>query len=153
MREIAAGVYYVLKSTQQHTMPVGEFMDRLSSTDQEVEANLSTVFQSVRGSKQYWFQRHSEVKCMVREYGSPTLFLTLSCAEYHSLRKVNDVSDSYPIGKLCTEDPVSVSRKFSQKFHDFFQTVILKGQLLGPVAHHFWNTRPVESHTTTYCCG
>ena len=69
MREIAAGVYNVLKSTQQHAMPVGEFMDRLSSTDQEVEANLSTVFQSVRGSKQYWFQRHSEVKCMVREYG------------------------------------------------------------------------------------
>ena len=78
---------------------------------------------------------------MVREYGSPTLFLALSCAEYDSLdistclRKVNDVSDSYPTGKLCTEDPVSVSRKFS---HDFFQTVILKGQVLGPVAHHFF---------------
>ena len=51
MREIAAGVYNVLKSTQQHAMPVGEFMDRLSSTDQEVEANLSNVFQSVPGSK------------------------------------------------------------------------------------------------------
>ena len=55
MREIAAGVYNGLKSTQQHAMPVGEFMDRLSSTDQEVEANLSSVFQSVHGSKQYWF--------------------------------------------------------------------------------------------------
>ena len=58
---------------------------------------------------------------MVREYGSPTLFLTLSCAEYESLeisnylRKVNDVPDSYPIGRLCVEDPISVSRKFSQK--------------------------------------
>ena len=31
-----------------------------------------------------------------------------------------------------------MSRKFSQKFHDFFQTVILKGQVLGPVAHHFF---------------
>ena len=57
---------------------------------------------------------------MVREYGPPTLFLTLSCAEYDSLeiatylRKVNNVSDSYPIGKLCTEDPISVSRIFSK---------------------------------------
>ena len=57
--------------------------------------------------------RRSEVLCTVREYGPPTLFLT--CAEYDSLeiatdlRKVNNVSDSYPIGKLCTEDPVSVS--------------------------------------------
>ena len=81
---------------------------------------------------------------MLREYGSPTLFLTLSCAEYESLeisrylRKLNKVPDSYPIGKLCTEDPVSVSRKFSQKFHDFFQTVVLKGEVLGPVAHHFY---------------
>ena len=31
-----------------------------------------------------------------------------------------------------------MSRKFSQKFHDFFQTVILKGEVLGPVAHHFY---------------
>ena len=81
---------------------------------------------------------------MLREYGSPTLFLTLSCAEYESLeisrylRKLNKVPDSYPIGKLCTEDPISVSRKFSQKFHDFFQTVVLKGEVLGPVAHHFY---------------
>ena len=53
---------------------------------------------------------------MVQEYGSPTLFLT-SCAEYESLevsrylRKVNYVPDSYPIGKLCIEDPISVSIK------------------------------------------
>ena len=108
-------------------MPVGEFVDRVSTSDEEVEGNLNTIFQQMRGSKQYWFLRRSEVLCMVREYGSPTLFLTLSCAEYDSLdiaiylRKVNNVPDSYPIGKLCTEDPVSASRKFSQIFHDFFQ--------------------------------
>jgi hypothetical protein len=125
-------------------MPVGEFMDRVSTSNEQVEGNLSTVFQSVRGSKQYWFLRRSEVLCIVREYGPPTLFLTLSCAEYDSLeiatylRKVNDVSNSYPIGRLCTEDPVSVSRKFSQKFHDFFKTMILNGKALGTVAHHFY---------------
>ena len=81
---------------------------------------------------------------MVREYGSPTLFLTLSCAKYESLeisnylRKVNDVPDSYPTSKLCVEDPISVSRKFSQKFHDFFQTVILKGDVLGRINYYFY---------------
>ena len=130
----------------------------LSTSDEEVNGNLSTIFQQMRGSKQYWFLRLSEVMCMVREYGSPTLFLTLSCAEYDSLdiatdlRKVNNVPDSYPIGKLCTEDPVSVSRKFSQKFHDFFQTVIIKGQVLGCVSLRR-NIRHVEHHTITYSCG
>ena len=101
---------------------------------------MYTVFQSVRGSKQYWYLRRSDVLCMLREYRSSMLFLTLSCAEYKSheisnyLRKVSSVSDSSPIGKLCREDPVSVSIKFSQKFHDF-DTVILNGGVLGPVAH------------------
>ena len=114
---------------------------RVSTSDEEVEGILSTIFQQMRGSKQYWFLRRSEVMCMVREYGSPTLFLTLSCAEYDSLdiatylRKVNNVPDSYPIRKLCT---VSVSRNFSQKFRDFFQTVIIKGQVLGCVSHYFF---------------
>ena len=132
MCELAAGVYNLMKGTRKHALPVGEFMDIVSTSDEDVEANLSTVFQSVRGLKQYWYLRRSEVNCMVREYGSPTLFLTLSCAEYESLeitrylRKINDVSNSYPIGKLCTKDPISVSRKFSQKFHDFFNIVIFK---------------------------
>jgi len=81
---------------------------------------------------------------MIREHSPPTLYLTFSCAEYDSpdiaayLHKVNYVPASYPIGKLCAEDPISVSRKFSKKFHDFLSTVILKGEVLGKVLHSFW---------------
>ena len=76
MRELSAGMYNLMKSTRQHVMPVREFIDKVSNFDQEIEANLSTAFQSVQGSR---FLRHSEVFCMVREYGSLTLFLTLGC--------------------------------------------------------------------------
>ena len=68
---------------------------------------------------------------MIREWGSPTHFLTFSCAECESpdienyLRKVNDVPPSYNIGKLCTEDPISVSHKFSLKFHTFYQNILI----------------------------
>ena len=116
MRELASGVYNLLKSTTQQRMPVGLFLDKVSASDSDVEANLSTMFQQIRGTKQYWFQKSSDLKCMLQEWGSPTLFLTFSCAEYDSpdistyLRKVNSVSDSYPIGRLWCEDPISVSR-------------------------------------------
>ena len=66
---------------------------------------------------------------IIREFGCPTMFLMLSCAEYYLdeihryLRKVSPVADLYPIERFCIEDPISVSRKFSQKFHDFFQTL------------------------------
>ena len=144
MRQISAGIYNVLKSTSKGKMPVHEFLARVSKSDENVEANLSTIFQSVRGTKQYWFHKSSELKCMLREYGSPSVFLTFSCAEYDSehiaryLRKVNDQPASCPISKLCTEDPVSVSRKFSQNFHDLFNTVILKGSVLGIVEHFYF---------------
>jgi len=55
-----------------------------------------------------------------------TYSLTFSCAEYESpdianfFRSVNNVSSRYDIGKLYTEDPISVSIKFSKKFRAFF---------------------------------
>ena len=60
------------------------------------------------------------------------------CLSSQYLRKVNDHPPSYPISKLCIEDPVSVSRKFSSNFHDLFNTVILKGSVLGVVEHFSW---------------
>ena len=45
---------------------------------------------------------------------------------------------SYDIGRLCTEDPISVSRQFLFKFHAFFQTVLVKGEVLGKVEHFYW---------------
>ena len=145
MRELSAGVYNLMKKSNRiHQMTASSLLSNVQSNDEHLEANLCTMLQSVRGTQQYWFVRKSELKCMIREYGSPTLFLTFSCAEYESadiaiyLRKINNVSPSYNIGKLCTEDPISVSRKFSLKFHAFFKTVLLKGEVLGTVEHFYW---------------
>jgi len=118
MRELSAGIYNVLNSTGKRHLSVKEFVDGINGSDARIEANLSTVLQSVRGTKKFWYLKKSDVMAMIREYGSPTLFLMFSCAEYDSpdikayLCKVNNVSDSYPITKLCMEDPISVSRKF-----------------------------------------
>ena len=93
-------------------MTVGTLLSNVQASDEHLEANLCTMLQSVRGTKLYWFRRKSELRCMICEWGSPTLFLTFSCAEYESsdienyLRKVNDVPPSYNIGKLCMEDPM-----------------------------------------------
>ena len=145
LRQLSAGIYNLMRSGKhKHELTVNQFLNGISSSCENVEANLSTIFMSVRGTKQYRFLRNSELKCMIREWGTPTLFLTFSCAEYESpdiinyLKKVNNVPDNYPQGKLCTEDPISVSRKFSQKFHSFFQTVLVKGQVLGAISHFFW---------------
>ena len=56
----------------------------------------------------------------------------------HTSEKLNNVPSEYDIGKLCTEDPISVSRKFSLKFHAFFRIIIQKGAVLGTVDHFYW---------------
>ena len=53
------------------------------------------------------------------------------------LRTVNG-SQFYNIARLCTDDPISVSRQFSYKFHDFFNIVIMKWAVLGTVDHYYW---------------
>ena len=133
LRELSSGIYNVLKSSSRKSHTVKQFVDGINSS-----------LQSVRGTKQFWFRQKGDVLAMIREFGCPTLFLTFSCAEYDSvdidryLRKVNKVPKSYPIERLCIEDPISVSRKFSQKFHNFFDTVLIKGAVLGEVTHSFW---------------
>ena len=127
MRELSSGVYNLLKSTRRQCLSVSMLLEQVNTSDEQLEAHLSTMLQSVRGTKQFWYLRRSELKGVIREWESPTLFLTFSCAEYESpditefLIKVNDVPPSYNIGKLYVEDPVSVSRKFSLKFHAFFR--------------------------------
>ena len=54
------------------------------------------------------------------------------------LRSVYHASSSYNIGKLCTKDPISESIKFSKKFHAFFSTIMVRGEVLGKVDHFYW---------------
>ena len=47
-------------------------------------------------------------------------------------------SPSYNIGKLCNEDPVSVSWQFSLKYNEFFNRLVVKGGVLGQVVHFYF---------------
>ena len=74
---------------------------------------------------------------VVRKYESPDV------TAYP--RKVNHVPSSYIIGKLCTEDPISVSLKH----HPFFNTVIVKGAVLGTVDHFYWK-KEYQAHVAPH---
>jgi len=105
-----------------------------------------------------WFLRQRELRCMFREWGSPTLSLSavlnMNPQTLQTFRSVNNVSSSYDNGKLCTKDPISVSIKFSKKFHAFFNTFLMKGEVLGKIDHFYWkSTKHMELHTTMSYCG
>ena len=85
LRELSSGIYNVLKSSSRKSHMLKQFVDGINSGDTGIEANLSTVLQSVRGTKQFWFCQKGDVMVIIREFGCPTLFLTLSCAEYYCI--------------------------------------------------------------------
>ena len=126
----------MFKNTGRQSTSVSTFLGQVARSDEQLAGNLCTMLQSVLGTKQYWFLRHSEFKCMIRDFGPPTLFLTVSCVEYEStdmpmyLKRMNGIPDDAKcnIGKLCSEDPLSVSRQFSLKFHSF----LLEERVSGP---------------------
>ena len=161
MREISAGVYNILKSHNARAMSAGNMMRKLEVNDQHLDANLCTMLQTVRGTSQFWFAKQGELRCMVREFGTPTLFLTFSCAEYEShdiityLRTVNNVPDSYNTGKLCTEDPVSVSRQFPINSMHSSRRSCSKGRSLEQwtITSGKRSTRIVVLPITMCCCG
>ena len=106
-KALKTGIYNLLKTTRGNVgQTVAEILEKVNVLDDEFESNLSTMLAPIRGTNQYWFRVKGEVKAMIAEYGSPTLFLTLSCAEYDSadiaqyLRKVNNAPQSYSIARL-----------------------------------------------------
>ena len=104
MPSLKTGIYNSLKTTRGNVgQTVAEILEKINILDEEFEGNLSTMLAPIRGTNQYWFRVKGSVNAMIAEYGSQTLFLTLSCAKYDSadiaqyLRKVNNAPQSYSI--------------------------------------------------------
>ena len=113
MRKLSAGVYNVMKKSNRiHQMTASSLLSNVQSNDEHLEANLCTMLQSVGGTKHYWFVRKSELMCMIREYGSPTLFLM----EYEStiianyLRKLNNVPPAIILGNSVLGSVITLLR-------------------------------------------
>jgi len=53
-----------MKKLGKTGMSAKEFLAKVDKYDDTLEANLSTMMQSVRGSRQFWFLKKSELQCM-----------------------------------------------------------------------------------------
>uniref|UniRef100_A0A1X7TR71 Uncharacterized protein n=1 Tax=Amphimedon queenslandica TaxID=400682 RepID=A0A1X7TR71_AMPQE len=76
-------MYNLLRTRGNIGQTVAEVLEIINVLDEEFEGNLSTMLAQIRGITQSLFHVKCEVKAMIAEYGSATLFLTLSCAEYN----------------------------------------------------------------------
>jgi len=92
----------------------------------EMLSHIMFYSSRLRSTKSYWKSRCSELLDMVNELGSPTVFFTLSSADYHwkdlyRLLGVEDMSvlTSVQKSKLISENPLVVSTFFKLRSEHF----------------------------------
>ena len=74
MRELSAGVYNMLKqSRRSQPMTVGTLLSNVQANNEQLEVNLCTMHASVCTPHKTVLAYESELRCMTREWGSPTL--------------------------------------------------------------------------------
>lgn len=57
-------------------------LEMIRNKDQELEAKLTTLFEKMCGTPEYWSTRNKELNCIIRELGPFTLWFTVSAAEF-----------------------------------------------------------------------
>ena len=129
LKSVDSGIYASLRTSRIPNLNKKLLLDKIKNKDQELEANLSTVLASVRGSNEYWSRICGDLKLMDETYGSATFFLSLSCAEYSWVDCINFVRfmnqdlcnvKNCDIRSLISNDPMSTSVFFHHKFVTFF---------------------------------
>ena len=148
IRGIDSGIFASLRTFRQNTLNAGTLLKKIDAKDRELEANLTTMFAAVRGTREYWMQRCGDLEVLDEKFGPATFFLTLSCAEYYwpemrnYLIQLNDDIlnvEHATINSLVAADPVSVCSVFEARWRCFLKNVIMDPDgHLGTVKHYFW---------------
>lgn len=133
IRALDAGIFASLRTSKIRDLNAANLLKKIQENDMVLEASLSTMFSSVRGTREYWSRQCGDIELMDEYNGPATFFLTFSSAEYNwadheeFMRKMNNVKDDehVDISKLNVKDPISVSTHFHNRFSTFLNQVIL----------------------------
>ncbi|XP_044005441.1 uncharacterized protein LOC122850347 [Aphidius gifuensis] len=144
IRRLQAGIYYMLNVTNpRDKYTVKNYLNKLN--EGLLEGELTSILERLPNTEEFWKKPRNNLKCMIREYGPATWFLTLSPAEYMCedlvsyVREVNSpfLNDMSP-SQVIAADPVSVSRYMDQKFHAMLDFLNSDSHPLGKITHFFW---------------
>ena len=83
-RMLSQGTIFLKQNPGQSHMSVEELKEMLHSKSySEVMSKLIHYAKNVTGSDAYWQKANDDLKAIISQVGPPTVFFTLSCAEYH----------------------------------------------------------------------
>ncbi|XP_073990954.1 uncharacterized protein [Rhodnius prolixus] len=158
---LGGAIAHLLNVRAYKPYTVNDILTKVTVNDEQLEQHLINLFSSLRGTKEYWQRRRQELNAMTRDFGAPTFFVTLSCAEYdHSelLQYIVKINKDVPnvekmsAGELCALDPTSVCRYYHRLIRNMFKFLINDkiNPVLGFVEHYFWRVEYQERGAPHY---
>ena len=148
-KAVDQGVYASTKTGAGLTkLTAPQLIKRIEDKDMDVQNSVNSMFQNIKGTKEYWNIQKGDLGVMDEELGPATWFVTLSCAEHHweafesYIRERN--ADLPGIKKMSLQeviqkDPAALSEFFHRRFKAFMDEVILKPDgPLGKIIHFYW---------------
>ncbi|XP_073986376.1 uncharacterized protein [Rhodnius prolixus] len=158
---LGGAIAHLLNVRAYKPYTVNDILTKVTVNDEQLEQHLINLFSSLRGTKEYWQRRRQELNAMTRDFGAPTFFVTLSCAEYdHSelLQYIVKINNDVPnvvkmsAGELCALDPTSVCRYYHRLIRNMFKFLINDkiNPVLGYVEHYFWRVEYQERGAPHY---
>ena len=76
------GNIFVNRHSEFKNMSISELKEALKSNPRILD-KMMFQSQNIRGTRAFWYARGQELLSMVGQIGLPTLFFTLSCADFH----------------------------------------------------------------------
>ena len=153
---------HMLRTVSDKRLTATSLLERLKSRDGELNGKLFAMMANMRGTTEYFSKLAMDIRWMVRHLGPPTLFITVSIAEWYSeplldyLRTVNS-SNGHDLNKmtaaeLCSMDPVGVNIHFHKKWQAIFSKLVKSktAPVFGEVTDHFWRIE-YQSRGAPHC--
>ena len=126
---------------------------RSAGTLNDFVNRINYVAANIRGTSGYWFRRRQELLSLFEQEGLPTVFFTLSCADFHwrdMHKHMPDQPDS-PTDRrnAALQNPHIVDRYFHDRVQAFLRSFFVDG--LG--AQWYWTRYEYQARGTVHLHG
>ena len=77
-------ISHMLRTVTGAGLSARSLLERLKSRDGELNGKLFSMMANMRGTTEYFSKLAMDIRWMVRRLGPPTLFITVSIAQWYS---------------------------------------------------------------------
>ena len=124
MRNATHGQWFVENFHKGLPETLSEVQDKIREGDMSFINSLSYYNRSIRGSYPYWFKKRCELYQWINHHveignGPPTMFITLSCAEYLWADVIDKIKERMEIAKEDTSECYIGSPKLHGIVNDY----------------------------------